>query len=416
MRVSTLQFYQRSTNSILNTQSNANQSVLQISDGKRVQTAKDDVVAANSILNFRQEKAVTEQYQRNITFAESRIALEETSLQSSESVMLRVKELVLQSNSGAIDQTDRQAIANELEARFDELLALANTRDESGNYVFAGYESEAVPFIKRPDGLVQYMGDNGQRETTVGNGVSVSTSDPGSKVFMAIPNALGDFSAGYNLNTAFDEQGRGMVNSARIADRANYVPAAANDSYNIDFVDVAGSLEVTVSDATGTQRFPALPATSAPFAAGDTLAFNGIEVVIEGTPQDGDQIQLAPEKEKDVFSVIRDAINWLETPLPADGAAAVESQLAVGTIIDDIGNSQIHFDSVRAQLGARLQITENQENIHQDYIITVDTAKGSLEDLDMVEAITEFERQKLALQASQSAFSQVQGLSLLNFL
>ena len=416
MRVSTFQMYQKNTSNILNNQSNVNQSVLQISEGKRVITAKDDSVAANSILNYQQEKAVTEQYQRNITFADSRLNLEETALKSAETTMMSVKELMLQANNGAYDQSDRDAIANELEVRFDELLSLANSKDESGNYVFAGYEGETKPFVKQPDGTVNYVGDSGQRTTTVGNGVSVPTSDPGNDVFMAVPNPSGDFTANYTLNSANEQQERGILKSATIADRGNYVPVAANDTYDVDFVDVAGNVEVRVTDSSGTQRYPIPPMTSAGFTPGDPINFNGIEVVVDGQPQAGDQIQLVPEKEKDVFSVMRDAINWLKTPLPSEGAAAVESQLEYGQILDDIGASQIKFDSTRAQIGARLQLTDSQDNIHEDYLITVESARSELEDLDMVEAITEFERQKLALQASQSAFSQVQNLTLLNYL
>ena len=95
MRISTSQFYQSNTTNIIDRQSRVNQSVLNLSSGKRVVTAGDDAVAANSILNIKQEQALIGQYKSNITFADARINTEASAIAAAELVMFNVKDLVL---------------------------------------------------------------------------------------------------------------------------------------------------------------------------------------------------------------------------------------------------------------------------------------------------------------------------------
>jgi len=418
MRISTSQFYSKNTQNIINRQSDVNQSILNISEGKRVVTAGDDAIAANSILNIRQEQALTEQYQTNINYAETRINVEESAIESAENVMFRVKDLILQGNSIGNDDGARAAIAEELEARYDELLSLANSRDESGSYIFGGFQTTTPPFERQSDNSTNYVGDNGQRETTIGPGVQVATSDSGQNVFMSVPNAVGDFKPTYKLvagaSSAIDEPvDRAIVSSAVISDRASYV----KDDYKIDFVanPATGDMEFTVFDSTPSQVFPVLPTTTQPYVAGEPITFNGVEVVITKQPQDGDSIELTPQDSVDIFSTINQAIDWMRSPNGV-GIDEAQRQLDIGHIIGNVDASQIKLGNVRAEIGTRLQLTESQNERHLDYDLTLETSRSSLEDLDMVEAISQFERQKLALQASQTAFSQVQNMSLLNFL
>lgn len=416
MRISTNQFYLRNTTNIIDRQSDVNQSILNLSSGKRVETAGDDVVATNSILNIRQEQALISQYQTNITFAESRLNVEESSISTAEDVMFRVKDLIIQGNSIGNDDTARQAIADELTQRFDELVSLANSRDESGSYVFGGFETETPPFEVQSDSSVNYIGDRGERVTNIGPGVQVKTSDSGESVFMKIENNLGDFSPEYNLNSGIDNVDRARVTQSEISDRSSYIPVGSPDDYTINFATMAsGEIGVSVFDSSNTQVFPTLPATEEAYVAGQEISFNGISTTITDTPQDGDSITLTPETDVNVFSVIQDAITWLEEPNGV-GVDEAQRQLDIGHILADIDQIQIELGSVRANIGSRLQLADSQSERHLDYNITIETSRSALEDLDLVSAISIFEQQKLSLQASQTAFSQVQDLSLLNFI
>jgi len=416
MRISTSQFYLRNTTNIINRQSDVNQSVLNISEGKRVITAGDDSVASNSILNIRQEQALIKQYQTNITFADSRINVEESAMKSAESVMFRVKDLIIQGNSIGNDDSARQAIADELKQRFEELVSLGNSRDESGSYVFGGFQTQNPPFEIQSDSSVAYLGDRGQRLTNIGPGIQTATSDSGDEIFMKNKNSTGDFRPTYNLNAGIDNIDRAILTQAEISERANYVPVGNPDDYTIDFATMpSGVMGMSVKDTLGNQVYPTLPLLQAAYVAGETVSFNGISTTIKKTPQDGDSITMTPKSETDMFSVIQDSIAWLEKP-NGTGVDEAQRQLEVGHIIADIDQIQIELGGIRAEIGSRLQVTESQKDRHEDYNLTIEKSRSALEDLDMVSAISIFEQQKLSLQASQTAFSQIQNMSLLNFL
>ena len=72
--------------------------------------------------------------------------------------------------------------------------------------------------------------------------------------------------------------------------------------------------------------------------------------------------------------------------------------------------------NTRASIGARLNTIDGQRNMNDAFDLLMQENRSTLEDLDYTEAISRFERQMLALQASQQSFVKIQGLSLFNYL
>ena len=77
------------------------------------------------------------------------------------------------------------------------------------------------------------------------------------------------------------------------------------------------------------------------------------------------------------------------------------------------------IDSVlntRALIGARMNTIESQRGSNDSFSLVLQENRSNLEDLDYAEAISLFEQQLVALQASQQTFVKVEGLSLFNYL
>lgn len=72
--------------------------------------------------------------------------------------------------------------------------------------------------------------------------------------------------------------------------------------------------------------------------------------------------------------------------------------------------------NTRAAIGARVNAIEEQKSANEAFDVAVNQVRSSLEDLDYAEAISRFNQQLTALQASQQSFLKIQDLSLFNFL
>jgi len=117
----------------------------------------------------------------------------------------------------------------------------------------------------------------------------------------------------------------------------------------------------------------------------------------------------------------------------SDDPAAVNSERDIGEIIDTIAwnfnngdrdeyaltDLDAALDQVlltRAKIGARMNAIDEQKVSNDAFDLSIREVRASLEDLDYAEAISRFNQQLTALQASQQAFIKLQDLSLFNYL
>ncbi len=399
MRVSTAQFYIQNGLQLSNKQAGVNEQVNYISSGKRVITAKDDAVAYGTLAGYKNDLANIEKYQRNITQAENHNSLVDTSLANAEGIMNELKDLMLQANNGVRSDDDLKSIAQQAEHSLQQILDIANTQDESGSYVFSGYQTDDAPFVLQTDNSVNYRGDDGVRELQIAKNVSIATNQSGEQVFQKVPNALGDFSASYAQNTS----GVGVEN-AIISDRSVY------DSTRADFTfEFTSPTDLTITDGAGTVT------NVTGYVPGEPIvAIPGMEVKLSGNPLPGDKFTLTPDQDISVFETLKSAIDWITNKTAGDGDPQV--QVDFDEILDQLGDSMNHLTSRRAQAGINLQVIDRQKSNHLDSELYLTSGRSSIEDLDFAKAISSFEQSKVALQAAQQTFTQVQGLSLFNYL
>ena len=69
-----------------------------------------------------------------------------------------------------------------------------------------------------------------------------------------------------------------------------------------------------------------------------------------------------------------------------------------------------------AKIGARMNSTEHQDDANSAISLQYQTARSSLQDLDVAQAASDLNRYLVGLQAAQQSFVKVQGLSLFNYL
>jgi flagellar hook-associated protein 3 FlgL len=192
MRISTSWSQQTAVNSMLEQQSRLQQTQMQLSTGKKILTPSDDPAAATRIIDLNQGIKQTEQYQSNINAARQRLALEDGVLQNAASVLHRIKELGVQGLNATYSQSDRIAIAVEMEELSQHLVGLANTKNANGEYLFSGFKSTTQPFSKDTVnvGAYVYAGDTNSRLIQIDSSRQVADGDPGTNVFGIPTGAL----------------------------------------------------------------------------------------------------------------------------------------------------------------------------------------------------------------------------------
>ncbi len=399
MRISTLEIQRQAVAAINDRQVDLATTQARLASGRRVLTPADDPAAAERILTLREQLNGNTQFSRNANLARNRLQLEETVLTNATAIIQGVRDRAVQGANASLSAADRRFVAADVEQSLDALLALANTRDANGEYIFAGNRTLTEPFARGPDNAVSYNGDQDQRELLIGPGRRVSVGDDGVEVFQRIPNGNGTFRVTDDpANTGSGVAGGGSVVNPGAYDAADYTIAfTAPDAFEV------------VNDATGTV------VASGAFEPGDTIAFQGVQVRIQGQPAAGDAFAVTPSTSQDLFTTVQNTIDALRGNVAgASPEAGVNN--AIGRSLAELDQALENMLDIRAQVGARLATIEDEDNIRADVNLFTESALSQLEDLDFAKAASDFNLQLTALQAAQQAFTRIQGLSLFNFL
>ena len=399
MRLSTTQFFQQGISSIVDKQAELVDTQNHLSSGKRIMTPSDDPSGAVQVLRLSNDIASINQYGRNIDNATAQISQEDDVLKNVGNSLQRIRELVVQANNDTLDQSNRSAIAKEIDSLKTGLLSLANSRDASGEYIFAGFQVRNQPFTEQA-GSVQYKGDQGQRFVRIGSSTQIAVRTDGSTVFQAIPSGNGVFSVSADATNT----GTGVVHGSSTGD---FVP----DTYTVDFSQPVATdpMKWEARDSSGAAI------ASGDYKAGDTIIFKGVQLTVNGAPADGDKFTVTPAADQDVFTTVEQVVNSLNAVTTAPASLArMHNQL--NSALDNIDGAINHFLDVRADVGVRLDRLDSQKSINANSLTQLQTSLSSVQDLDYASAISKFNEQQAALQAAQKAYTRISGLSLFNFL
>lgn len=201
MRVSTSQIFYAGTSSIISNQGDLYKTQNQLSTGRRILTPRDDPVAATQALMTTQAKNVNTSFLTNQSTASDHLAMLDSQLGAVSDLLTDVIARSVQGGNDTYSDQQKQAIAEELKQRFNALVDIANTRDASGEYIFAGNRTNTKPFSVSASGgnydlagttRVSYAGDDGQRLLQVEVSQQVQTTESGQNVFMRVMDGEGN--------------------------------------------------------------------------------------------------------------------------------------------------------------------------------------------------------------------------------
>ena len=193
-RMSSSQVHVSSLDVILDAQAKLQRTQEEMASGKRILNPSDDPVASSQIMQIQSELARIETLQSNANLAAGELAMVEGSVSNVESILMRVKDLAIRAGSASLSAQDKETIAAEIDSLRDQLIAVANTQDRNGNYIYSGYAVETRPYTDA--GLnATYGGDLGGRLITIASGLTVDVRVNGQALFGAGLAETGEYNA-----------------------------------------------------------------------------------------------------------------------------------------------------------------------------------------------------------------------------
>ncbi|MBD1556033.1 flagellin [Vibrio sp. S9_S30] len=341
--------------------SNVNTSLERLSSGMRINTAKDDAAGLQISNRLHVQTRGIDVAIRNANDGLSIVETAEGSLNEATNIMLRMRDLSIQSANGNNSDNDRQALQDEVSSLNDELNRIA--------------------------------------ETTSFGGEKLINGTYGTKSFHIGPNTDAIMVSLTDMRTDSERMG-GDSYEAQNGKDSNWVVTDSSNALNIQFQDVANqpvNLQIV-----------AIPGDNIEELA---TYINGQTNEISASVNENGQLQLfAPNH--DVKSDLT-----FSGSLASELALSKQGQLTVDSLnISTVGGAQqaiavldaslTYVDSQRGQLGAIHNRFESGISNLENMNINVSGSKGQLRDADFAKEATSFTKSKILQQASNAIIAQ----------
>ena len=396
MRINTANQFERSVETLQQRQQALHTAQDRITSGKRVLRPSDDPAAA-----ARAERALVQQYRvdadrRGLDASKQAMVQAESALGDAVGLMQRVRELVVQAGSPIYGETQRGAIVEELRVLRQQVIDIANRGDGAGGFLFAGQGAGAAPFLDGAQG-VSYRGTPGEMGAA---GASLPLSVDGRATWMNSMSGNGVF-----VTAPVEGNGDGAwIDAGRVTDPA----ALTGTAYTIEFADGGGGTvwQIVPAPEDG-------PSGPQPFVSGQAIEFDGLAVRIHGKPEAGDRFTIDPaERELSLF----DALDRTIAGLSQSGRSSVQVTQTVQTGLRDLDAVLGTLMTVRTRLGGALEQAEGLDGRLADERAAAQATRSAAEDVDLAEAVSDFQMRQTSYDAALKAYSMVQRLSLFEYI
>ena len=159
----------------------------QIATQKRINNSSDDPIGMGQVLGYRTTLAATDQYQENIEQGKTRLEFNEATLDLVSDLVNTARRLAADYSGSTLSVGERQSLALQVKDLYDQVMQMANSK-YSGNYIFSGHATNAVPFSRDADFNATYNGDDGELRIMVSDNVEVNIVADGRSIFQDAAN------------------------------------------------------------------------------------------------------------------------------------------------------------------------------------------------------------------------------------
>ena len=406
MRMSSANAYEKSLQILYARQSELAGQQEKLTSGKNINRPSDDPSSAAQAERAQTRLSRIASDRQALEVQRGALTLAESALGDSAGLLQRFRELTITAGNGGYNAADRLTIAKEMGSLREQLLSLANAADGNGLPLFGGLGSASAPFVEGASGVV-FNGLAGQQASTE---TSVPGTMDGQAVWMNVASGNGSFA----LSTGASNTGSLWSNTGQVLTPASLT----GHNYTITFSVVGAATTYSVQDTTNIPATTVLPAPAVPAAAnpsytpGQAISFDGLSLVANGAPANGDTVQVVPSTTTSLFKVMDDAI----TAIADTNLTSSQRAQAVGLALTQVDNGMNRLQAARSQAGEWLNRADNIQHAQEGRALHFEADKSRAQDLDLVKGISDFTRLQTGYQAALQSYAQVQKLSLFNFI
>lgn len=397
MRITTANAHDTAVDNLQRRQQELQRSQEQLTSGKRVSRASDDPTAAARAERALATGARAIADQRGVEASRNAMQQTEGALGDATEAMQQVRELLVAAGNGSYTDAERANLAERIRGLRNQLLSIANRGDGSGGYLFGSQGSAQPPFVDGVGG-VAFRGTDGQAVVVSAN--LLPMTHDGAATWLAARSGNGVF-----VTSPAAANGTGAwIDAGSVTDPS----ALTGADYRVDF-SVAGGVTTYSVLMNGAPTALA----NVPYVAGQAIEFDGMAVTVQGTPAQGDRFDITPSTpDLSLFDALDRAVAELKLPNRSDAQVAQTVASGLRDVDAAFGSLQMQ----RALAGESLKRIDAVESRVADVKLGADTERSQAEDLDMVQALSEFQARQNGYEAALSTYSLVQKMSLFKYL
>jgi len=254
------------------------QASIEIASGRSVNEPSDNPTAAALLVENNDQATFNSGYLQSLNSVQGQFSTADSTLSSVVTALQRAISLGVEGANGTLSDSDRGAVATELQGIQSQLVSLANTSYQ-GRYVFAGTTTNTPPFVvdNTVASGVRYAGNSGVNQVSIGSGYKLAVNLPGSQLFSAAGNdvflAINTLIQALQTNTGIDTavSGVGAASSYLSAQRVFYGNALNQSQSQTTYLNTA-KLQISQQENTLGGADLAAAATNVSQAAIDTQA------------------------------------------------------------------------------------------------------------------------------------------------
>jgi flagellar hook-associated protein 3 FlgL len=382
-------------NSMSTADSQYTNTIGELSSGKQVNSPSDNPIGFGQILNYRSGLAQISNYQNNISSNNSWLSATESALTQVNDILTNIQTTAVSQGSATATASTRLDAADSLQQQIEQIMSLANSQYDN-RYIFSGTSTNTAPFSATARATAEYTVTPASGNTYGGtvdtSGGTYTGANNTYIIKIVTPGTLG--TATYEVSS----------DGGKTWGSSQTMPANGN------ITTIGNGINLTFPPGTfaANDRFT-VNAYAAGYYNGNNGELsnevnNGVKSNYNITGQDAFTNQ--GNGTVDIFSVLTN----LQTALQNNDTTGITNSL------DDLTNAGEQITRYIAQCGTRENSLTAAGNVLTDMKTQLTTDDSNIEDADMATLETNFQQQQLTLEAIYKTASEVEGMSILNFL